>query len=254
MADKDKHHAPAKPDAPMCGLVMPISAIDGCSSEHWAEIQAIISDALKSIPDPQFSVRLVSTSDDIGVIQKRIVQNLYTDEIIVCDVSAKNPNIMFELGMRLAFDKPTVIVKDDKTSYSFDTSPIEHLEYPRDLRFTKIIQFKEQLATKVLATYQASKSDPKHSTFLKHFGTFQVAKLSQETVSSDQLILAQLAEVQAQIAGLQGQVVRLDRQSRKVRTSDEEYVQLLLKTAKENPDAISRSDFFDYAARLQRML
>jgi hypothetical protein len=35
--------------------------------------------------------------------------------------------------MRLAFDRPTIIVKDDLTTYSFDTSPIEHLEYPRDL-------------------------------------------------------------------------------------------------------------------------
>ena len=55
------------------------------------EVKSIIADAVASIPDPQFSVRLVSTADDIGVIQKRIVQNLYDDAIIVCDVSAKNP-------------------------------------------------------------------------------------------------------------------------------------------------------------------
>jgi hypothetical protein len=202
MADKDKNHPPAKPDKLTCGLVMPISTIDGCSSDHWTEAQAIICDAVKNIADPKFSVRLVSASDDIGVIQKRIVQNLYEDEIIVCDVSAKNPNVMFELGMRLAFDKPTVIVKDDKTSYSFDTSPIEHLDYPRDLRFTKIAQFKEQLATKVLATYQADKNDPKHSTFLKHFGTFQVAKLSQETVSPDTLILGKLSDMQSELLSM----------------------------------------------------
>jgi hypothetical protein len=70
-------------------------------------------------------------ADDIGVIQKRIVQNLYSSDVIVCDVSGKNPNVMFELGMRLAFDKPTLIVKDDKTDYSFDTGIIEHVPYPR---------------------------------------------------------------------------------------------------------------------------
>jgi hypothetical protein len=257
MAEKDKHHAPAKPDSPMCGLVMPISAIDGCSSEHWAEVQAIISDAVKGIPDPKFSIRLVSTSDDIGVIQKRIVQNLYTDEIIVCDVSAKNPNVMFELGMRLAFDKPTVIVKDDKTTYSFDTSPIEHLDYPRDLRFTKIVQFKEQLATKVRGTYQASKNDPKHSTFLKHFGTFQVAKLSQETVSSDELILAQLAEMQAELLNVRGQLSKLDRFAGKAQISDEQFMRLMTKAALENPDFLSSRagpDFLNYVARLQPFL
>jgi hypothetical protein len=200
------------------------------TSDHWAEVQAIITDAVKSISNPKFSVRLVSSADDIGVIQKRIVQNLYTDEIIVCDVSAKNPNVMFELGMRLAFDKATVIVKDDKTTYSFDTSSIEHLEYPRDLRFTKIVQFKEQLATKVLATYQASKSDPKHSTFLKHFGTFQVAKLNQETVSLDKLMIDQLAQMQAQLNGLQRLVINLDSSARKAILAEDTHTRNLLTT------------------------
>ncbi len=39
---------------------------------------------------------MVSEADDVGVIQKRIVQNLHTHEIVVCDVSCKNPNVMFE--------------------------------------------------------------------------------------------------------------------------------------------------------------
>lgn len=74
---------------------------------------------------------------------------MYENPIVVCDVSGKNPNVMFELGIRLAFDKPTIIIKDDKTSYSFDTSPIEHLEYPRDLRYNRIEDFKSKLTDKI---------------------------------------------------------------------------------------------------------
>lgn len=79
----------------------------------------------------------MSDADDVGVIQKRIVQGVYGADLIVCDVSCKNSNVMFELGMRLAFDKPTVIIKDDKTDYTFDTGVIEHITYPRDLRFQR---------------------------------------------------------------------------------------------------------------------
>ncbi len=124
---------------PICGVVMPISAIDGCSESHWSDVHEILAEA---IYDAGFEANLVSNADDVGIIQKRIIQNLYDNPVVVCDVSGKNPNVMFELGMRLAFDKPTIIVKDDKTSYSFDTSPIEHLEYPRDLRFSRIVEFK----------------------------------------------------------------------------------------------------------------
>jgi hypothetical protein len=59
-----------------CGLIMPISAIDNCSSEHWIEVKSIITEAIESIADPRFTVRLVSDADDTGVIQKRIVQYL----------------------------------------------------------------------------------------------------------------------------------------------------------------------------------
>jgi hypothetical protein len=121
---------------------------------------------------------------------------------VVCDVSGKNPNVMFELGMRLAFDKPTVIVKDDKTAYSFDTSPIEHVSYPRDLRFGSIVEFKEELKDKIEKTYRKSKDDPKYTTFLKHFGEFKVAKIESKEVSSDELILDEIRSIRRQIASM----------------------------------------------------
>jgi hypothetical protein len=113
----------------------------------------------------------------------------------VCDVSGKNPNVMFELGMRLAFDKPTIIIKDEKTSYSFDTSPIEHLEYPRDLRFTKIVEFKDALKEKIGATYKRSVEDPSYTTFLKHFGTFTVSKLDSKEVSKEDFIIEEVKHI-----------------------------------------------------------
>jgi hypothetical protein len=48
---------------------------------------------------------------------------------------------MFELGMRLAFDKPTIVIKDDVTKFNFDTSPIKHLQYRRDLRYMDMVKW-----------------------------------------------------------------------------------------------------------------
>ncbi|NMG00953.1 hypothetical protein GPA27_26615 [Aromatoleum toluolicum] len=143
----------------------------------------------------------LSDADDVGVIQKRIVQNLYSSDVVICDVSCKNPNVMFELGMRLAFDKPTVIIKDDQTDYSFDTGVVEHLTYPRDLRFTKIVQFKSTLADKVFATYLAAQK-PDCQTFLKSFGTFHVARIEQDAVPPERLALDRLEELTVEVARL----------------------------------------------------
>jgi len=175
-----------------CGLVMPISSIDGCDEQHWLDVKDILTESIESAG---FESKLVSYADDVGIIQKRIIQNLYENPIVVCDVSGKNPNVMFELGMRLAFDKPTIIIKDEKTSYSFDTSPIEHLEYPRDLRFTKIVEFKEALKEKIQATYKRSVEDTSYTTFLKHFGTFTVSKLDSKEVSKEDFIIEELRDL-----------------------------------------------------------
>jgi hypothetical protein len=175
-----------------CGIIMPISSIDGCSEQHWTDVKEILTEAIIS---SDFEANLVSNAADVGIIQKTIIQNIYDNPIVICDVSGKNPNVMFELGMRLAFDKPTIIVIDDKTSYSFDTSPIEHLSYPRDLRFNKIVDFKRDLSEKIIATVKKSKEDKNFSTFLKHFGRFTVAKLDTTEVSKEEFIIEELREM-----------------------------------------------------------
>lgn len=181
-----KKQSIGKADNIVCGIIMPISPIDGCSADHWKEVLLIIKDAIKSA---NFEPSLVSDSDDVGIIQKRIIHNLYSNPFVVCDVSGKNPNVMFELGLRLAFDKPTLIIKDDVTSYSFDTSPIEHLEYPRDLRYQKINDFKDSLKEKIIATYKKSISDPHYSSFLKQFGDIKVAQLNEKEVTTENFLL-----------------------------------------------------------------
>lgn len=199
MSDKEKEKKTPADAAKIdrsCGLVMPISAMDGCDEQHWAEVKDILYDSIQSAG---FEPSMVSDADDIGIIQKRIIQNLYSNPVVVCDVSGKNPNVMFELGLRLAFDKATIIVKDDKTSYSFDTSPIEHLEYPRDLRFGKIVAFKTELQDKLKATYAKGQNDPGYSTFLKSFGQFAVAKLDTTELSKDGFLLEEISELRRQV-------------------------------------------------------
>ena len=184
-------NAPAPAEPPICGIVMPISAIDDCTAAHWADVLEVVKEAAETAG---FAGRLVSASDYSGIILGEIVGNLYSDPIVVCDVSARNPNVMFELGMRLAFDKPTIIIKDDKTDYAFDTSPIEHLGYPRDLRYQTIVRFKQSLADKIKATHERAASSD-YKSFLKHFGQLKAAKVETKEVSGETYIIERLNQI-----------------------------------------------------------
>ncbi|KXS30797.1 MAG: hypothetical protein AWT59_3073 [Candidatus Gallionella acididurans] len=227
----------------ICGIVMPISTLDGCSEGHWSDVLEIITEAIE---EAGFEGNLVSNADDVGIIQKRIIQNLYENPIVVCDVSGKNPNVMFELGMRLAFDKPTIIIKDDKTSYSFDTSPIEHIEYPRDLRFSRIVDFKLKLAEKIKATYEKSTADPTYTTFLKHFGEFKVAKIDKKEVSGQEFILDELKNIRSGMRRLERNQFGRDTPFR----DESQFHQFKRDNAlREGHDFDSSDDDFDYCAR-----
>jgi hypothetical protein len=192
-----------KPEKLTCGLIMPISQLDNLPPAHWDEIKEIITQAVEGIADPRFAARLVSEGDDAGVIHKRIIQNVYTDDIAICDVSGRNANVMFELGMRLAFDKPTVIIKDDQTPRIFDTDVIEYVNYRRDLRHGPMEGFKTKLSQKVLATYHLAQNDPDKQSFLKSFGTFKVVKLDEASETPDKAMLTLLTQIDRKLNRLE---------------------------------------------------
>lgn len=108
---------------------------------------------------------------------------------------------MFELGLRLAFDKATIVIKDDKTTYPFDTSPLQYIEYPRGLHYHQIQQFKKDLSGKIESTYRASQ-DPGYSTYLKHFVEYKPKKLPTEEVEISEALLSQLAEIRDEVREL----------------------------------------------------
>lgn len=175
---------------PVCGIIMPIATTDGYSPTHWAEVLEILNDVIKDI---SYKPSLVSEADDVGIIHNRIVTNIAENPIVICDVSSKNPNVMFELGLRLAFDKPTVIIKDERTPFTFDAGVIEHISYPSSLHFHAIVAFKEKLKKKLLGTIEAAK-DESYSTFLKNFKSYK-REIQSEKVTDTEYLIKELERI-----------------------------------------------------------
>ena len=182
---------------------MPIAPHPDYSADHWKDVLNIL---IEAVNETEFEPKLVSDDVAIGLIHDRIVTNIYNNEIVICDVSSKNPNVMFELGLRLAFDKPTIIIKDETTGYSFDTGVIEHIPYPSSLRFSQIVKFKEELIRRINATYKKSKSEANYSPFLKSFGkTIVPASLQQTELPEGKYILTQLENLSKEM-----QIMRIE--------------------------------------------
>lgn len=206
MVDEDVKAPIDNAATPVCGIIMPIAAMPPkYDASHWSDVRKIFDVAIiKAGMRPQ----IVSDSFESDVIQQRIISNLYDNPVVVCDVSGLNPNVMFELGMRITFKQPVIIVTDDFASIPFDTKVIEHLGYPRDLHIHKTNLFIEKLSGRIRHLNE-QKETGNFRSFIENFGTFDVLEPTKKVVEADQLILERLNALDNSISRILDQNNRL---------------------------------------------
>jgi hypothetical protein len=69
--------------------------------------------------DAGFSVETANRQGS-DVIQSTIINDLLEADLVIADLTAHNPNVLFELGVRMAHDKPVALVKSTGTGRIFD--------------------------------------------------------------------------------------------------------------------------------------
>ena len=67
------------------------------------------------------------------VIQSTIVNDLFAADLVIADLTEHNPNVLFELGMRIAFDKPVALIRAEGTLPIFDIDNLLVFEYESNL-------------------------------------------------------------------------------------------------------------------------
>jgi hypothetical protein len=102
--DSSKAPAGHTTDGEECFVVMPISDPDGYLPGHFRhvfdDIFAPACDKAGFRPIRADQVR------ETSLIHLDILQKLIKSPMALCDLSSRNPNVLFELGLRQAFDQP----------------------------------------------------------------------------------------------------------------------------------------------------
>jgi hypothetical protein len=196
----------AIPTRSTCGIIMPISHTDDRHDEaHWAEVLNFIT---RAIEDAGMIAQPVWKNADYDVIQGKILKNIFDNDVIVCDVSTRNPNVMLELGMRLTTKRPTIIIAEEGTKLPFDTSIINTEFYDPNLKFSAITRFVGDLVKLLQETTQRMAGGTYH-TFLESF-TFETVRPSSISVSEGEAISGRLDEIASVVSQLNGKVRDLE--------------------------------------------
>ncbi|SRR5579884_1679353 len=157
---------------PTCFVIMPIT-----TPPDWLDYYGGDEDHFEHVLEYLFRPALVQAGYDVippsvsnsQIIQAEIILNLENADLVLCDMSASNPNVFFELGIRVALDRPVALVKDNYTAnIPFDNAPVSCHTYEASIASWII---KEQIEK--LAEFAKSAGVQDRNALWKYFGITQ---------------------------------------------------------------------------------
>jgi hypothetical protein len=76
-------------------------------------------------------------------------------DVVLCDLSARDPAVLYALGLRQAFDTPVTLVKDRRTPRVFDVPGLRDVAYDETLRVDTVATAVQEIGAALRAAYDA---------------------------------------------------------------------------------------------------
>lgn len=133
-----------------CFVMMPISNQGDYPQGHFTKVyEQIFKPAIRQAGFEPYRVDENKICDSI---MDEIFQAVQNCPMALCDLSNRNPNVLYELGLRQAYDKPVVLVQDEKTEKIFDVSGINTVGYNSVRLYENVMDARERIAEAIIST------------------------------------------------------------------------------------------------------
>jgi hypothetical protein len=186
---------------PECFVIMPISDQTGYDAGHFGKVY---EDIFK--PACAAAGFKATRADDVkqsNLIHLDILKRVVHSPMAICDLSSRNPNVLFELGLRQAFDKPTILVKDEETPDIFDIAPIRYTGYRRALRYREVLADQLAIAEGIRSTRDAVGNEHNVNSLIRLLELSAPASISEGGAKDPneyfQVLMAEVSELRREI-------------------------------------------------------
>ena len=121
----------------VCFVIMPF--VEKTTSYSAGFIEEVLNSLIiPAARDAGFEVKTANRQGS-DIIHSTIVNEIIDADLCICDLTEHNPNVLFELGMRLAHDKPVALIHAEGTPRVFDVDNVVRvLPYKKELWRTTI--------------------------------------------------------------------------------------------------------------------
>ncbi len=145
----------ALPPKKKCFVIMPFSSTNSCTEEQWLDI---FENTIKPAVDEfGFDYTCFRASLVIGNIITDILDNLYSADVVIADLTDKNANVFYELGVRHALRNATILIAQNLEHVPFDLRNYVTLKYDWKTKIGRE-NFKQSIKS-ILSKIEANPND-----------------------------------------------------------------------------------------------
>lgn len=156
-------------ERPMCFVAMPFTE----KTEQYAP--GFFSEVYESMFKPAIVAAgfepKTARRQGSDVIHATIVNDLLDADLVLVDLTEHNPNVLFELGIRIAMQKPTVLVKATGTNPIFD---VDHLlrvvSYNPNMWPSTVLQDIPTLSAHIRGSWETRTTERSYMAILRQDG------------------------------------------------------------------------------------
>ncbi len=110
-----------RPETKTCFVIMPFSTSKSCREEEWTDIfDTLIKPAVE---EAGFNYQCKRSKALVGNIIEDILDELNRADIVIADLTDRNPNVFYELGVRHVLRESTILIAQNIDDVPFDLRP-----------------------------------------------------------------------------------------------------------------------------------
>ncbi len=199
-----------------CFVIMPISDQGDYPEGHFTKVYKQI--IVPAVEEAGYEAYRVDENKICDSIIEKIFEAIQECPMAICDLSNRNANVLYELGLRQAYDKPVVLIQDEKTERIFDVAGISTVSYKSTRIYDDVIESRKEIAEAILATKKGDKK-----TLVKVVKA-KKADYDSVSVSQEDKVQIMFEQLMNKISLMQDNVER--REEEKVRELQRENVKI----------------------------
>lgn len=186
------------PKEKACLVIMPVAESSPYESGHFRRVyEYIIKPACTRAGLVPYRLEDMQQGSQIVVNKLREV---ITAEIAICDLSSRNSEVLYELGIRQGFGLPTLLIKDTVTDKIFDIRGLLDFVYDETLRVDRVNKTVEEIAETLLVMYESK--DIKTNSIISLLGIQKAEIKTKAALSAEANILLEA------ISGVKDQLLK----------------------------------------------